>query len=296
MDFRPIDRAHVKEARQLALRGLLNYQPYIFDDSLAVGAGLSIVAGHLHDTPLVYCPDVKPEEVDADYLRRTFVRPEQKTEFFSANERMRRFYDGTIDQICSALGTPTGKSVLDVGCNSGYFPIAFARRGAAKVVGLDRVDYSSTINLLNKLSQTNVEFRHWSYDGNIDATEQFDLVMSVAVLVHLSDPLQHLAWLGATAQTALFVFTTCHDDDDYSIKYRAVNQYYKDRFPYCFDVCTLSRKLLRLSLERMGFTKIIEIATPADSMSESWGRLHFSALGMRENRHDFLSGDRAKIG
>ena len=40
MDFRPIDRAHVKEAGQLALRGLLNYQPYIFDGSLAVGAGL----------------------------------------------------------------------------------------------------------------------------------------------------------------------------------------------------------------------------------------------------------------
>ena len=106
---------------------------------------------------------------------------------------MRRFYDGTIDQISSALGTVNGMSMLDAGCNSGYFPIAFARRGASKVVGVDRVDYTSTINLLNKLSHTSVEFRHWSYDGGIEATERFDFVTSVAVLVHLSDSLQHLA-------------------------------------------------------------------------------------------------------
>lgn len=296
MDFRPVDRSHVKKARSLALRGLLNYQPFIFDDSLAVGAGLSIVAGYLQDTPLVYCPDVRAGEVDAEYLKRTIVRPEQKADFFAANERMRRFYDGTIDQVTAALGTMEGMSILDVGCNSGYFPIAFARRGASKVVGLDRVDYGGTIKLLNQLCGTHVEFRLWSYDGAVEATERFDLVTSIAVLVHLSDPLQHLAWLGSSARKALFVFTPCHDEDNYSIRFHAVNRYYQDRFPYCFDVCTLSRKLLRLAFERMGFTKMVEIETPAESMSAQWSRAHLGLLGIRENAPDSSAAGRAEIG
>jgi SAM-dependent methyltransferase len=272
----------IVQARKLAMRGQLNYQPYIFSEDLAVGSGLSIVAGHSKDVPSIYCPELKAEGPSADYLARELVRPEQKTEFFAANERMRRFYDGVVDQIAASLGTVKGLSVLDVGCNTGYFPVSFARRGAARAVGFDRVDYSDAVALLNGLCGTNVEFRPWSYDGSIKAEERFDLVLSVAVLVHLSDPLQHLAWLGSSAAKALFVFTPCRDDDDYSIRFHTVNRYYADQFPYCFDVTTLSKKLLRLSLEQMGFTKIVEIEVVEDSMPPAWSRVHLGLLGIRE--------------
>jgi SAM-dependent methyltransferase len=283
LDLRPVDSGRLERARRLALRGLLNYQPYIFDDTLAVGSGLSIAAGHRHDVPSIYCPNIEKGEASPDFIAREVARSEQHAVFFDANERMRRFYDGIIDQTVKFLGSVNGMSVLDVGCNAGYFSISFARRGASRVLGLDRVDYAETIALLNSLCKTSTQFRLWSYDGKIDAEERFDLVISIAMLVHLSDPLQHLAWLGASARKALLVFTPCHDDDEYSIKFHTVNRYYHDRFPYCFDVSTLSKKLLRLSLEQMGFTRIIDLKIVENSMPAHWANVHLGLLGIRES-------------
>lgn len=284
MDLRRAIRSprQIESAKHLALRGLLNYQPFIFADHLAVGSGLSVAAGFTHNPPSVYCPDAMAMADTNDYAASALAKPEQREEFFDANERMRRYYDSMVDQVVGGVGSLNGLSVLDVGCNSGYFPLAFAKRGAAKVVGLDRVDYSETITLLNSICGTDIAFRTWSYDGSVAASEQFDLVTSIAVLVHLSDPLHHLAWLGSSARKALFVFTPAHADDDYSIRFHTVNRYYTDRFPYCFDVSTISRKLLRLAFEQMGFTKVIEFQMPDNAMPAHWGRDHLGLLGLRE--------------
>ena len=70
---------------------------------------------------------------------------------FSANAAMRSFYDGMVDQIANALGPLNEFSVLDVGCNTGYFPLAFARKGARKATGIDRIDYTDSVDLLNEI-------------------------------------------------------------------------------------------------------------------------------------------------
>ncbi len=59
MDLRPLIKSarQIEVARRLALRGLLSYQPYIFSDTFATGAGLSILTGHLKDPPAVYCSE-----------------------------------------------------------------------------------------------------------------------------------------------------------------------------------------------------------------------------------------------
>lgn len=284
MDFRGLIRSasQVETAKRLALRGLLNYQPFIFDDGLAVGSGLSVAAGFTHNPPSIYCPNAIALAATNEFAATALAKPEQRAEFFAANDRMRRYYDSMVEQIVAGVGSLSGRSVLDVGCNSGYFPVAFARRGAARVAGLDRVDYSETIALINDICGVNIEFRTWSYDGSINAPEQFDLVTSIAVLVHLSDPLHHLAWLGSSARKALFVFTPVHADDDYSVRFHTVNRYYTDRFPYCFDITTISRKLLRLAFEQMGFTKVIEFQMPDNCMPPQWGRDHLGLLGIRE--------------
>lgn len=282
MQFHSLRPAQLAQARRLAFRGLLNYQPYAFEDGFSVGAGLSIVAGHNRDVPSIYCSRVGQEEAAPDFLARELVSPDQRLSFLDANERMRRFYDGLIEQTEEALGSVRNLSVLDVGCNAGYFGLSFARRGASPVLGLDRVDYSETIALLNNLCGTNMRFQSWSYDGQIGAGNQFDLVISIAMIVHLSDPLHHLAWLGSSARKALLVFTPCHDEAEYSIKFHTVNRYYRDSFPYCFDVCTLSKQLLRLSLEEMGFTRIVEMKVAGNSMPKNWADAHLGLLGIRE--------------
>jgi len=321
MDLRPLIKSarQIEDARRLALRGLLSYQPYIFSDSFATGAGLSILAGHLKDPPAVYCPDATADDTDPTFFAREFAKEEQRKEFFSANEAMRRFYDGMVDQIAAALGPLEDISVLDVGCNTGYFPLAFARRGARHAKGIDRIDYSPTVSLLNDICGTSVQFAPWNYDGSLAAFEQHDLVLSIAVLVHLSEPLRHLAWLGSSARKALMVFTPSHGaakwveshagtrpdtqpgfgstarealgtstalpaTPDYSIKYHAVNRYYVDaQFPNCFDITTLSEPLLRLAFEKMGFSRIVEITAARDTMPPDWADVHLGLLGIRED-------------
>ena len=300
MDLRPLitSKSQIEEARRLALRGLLSYQPYIFSDNFATGAGLSILAGHVTDPPAVYCADATANDTDPTFFAREFAKENQREEFFVANGQMRRFYDGMVDQIANAVGPLDDMSVLDVGCNTGYFPLAFARRGARKATGIDRIDYSPTVSLLNDICRTSVEFANWNYDGSLTAPEQYDLVLSVAVLVHLSEPLRHLTWLGSTARKALMVFTPCHDaihsptgsqtpggaPPDYSIRFHCVNRYYHDaKFPQCFDITTLSEQLLRLAFEKMGFTRVIEITAARDTMPTAWARRHVGLLGIRED-------------
>jgi SAM-dependent methyltransferase len=293
MDLRKkMRKDQVGRAKSLALRGLLNYQPFVFSDDLAVGAGMNIIGNERlrkAETPSIWCSSLTPQEAATDYAVRQVARPEVREDFLTANERMRRYYDDLVDKTEAALGSLKGFSTLDVGCCSGYFPISFALRGAKNVVGMDRVDYSQSIGLLNEICGTRVQFRMHSYDGSIKSNEQFDLVSSIAVLCHLSDPLQHLSWLGSSARKALLVFTPCDDVDNYSIRFRSVNRYYQDDFPYCFDMVTLSRKLLRLAMERMGFTKLIEIPVGATSMPADWQHLHLGLLGIRE-------GDAGRVG
>ncbi len=319
MDLRPLitSKSQIEEAQRLALRGLLSYQPYIFSNTFATGAGLSILAGHSRNPPAIYCADATANDTDPAFFAREFAKEEQREEFFAANEAMRRFYDGMVDQIAAAVGPIEEMSVLDVGCNTGYFPLAFARRGARQAKGIDRIDYSPTVSLLNEICGTSVQFGLWKYDDALAAFEQHDLVLSIAVLVHMSEPLRHLAWLGSNARKALMVFTPCHDASgsqahsstkkpglgvagradtpDYSIQFHSVNRYYEDaRFPHCFDTTTLSEPLLRLAFKKMGFTRVIEITAARDTMPPRWVGEHLGLLGIREDSSTLASPPREK--
>lgn len=64
MDLRRLvsSRSQVERAKKLAMRGVMNYQPFTFADDLVCGSGLSIVRGHGSNPPSIYCPDVRTGE------------------------------------------------------------------------------------------------------------------------------------------------------------------------------------------------------------------------------------------
>lgn len=80
----------------------------------------------------------------------------------------------------------SGKTVIDVGTATGYFAFEFVKRGAKRVVAIDK--YSTEIqDTANKLMGTNVEFIKkdlMNFDENF---EKFDLVFCSNVLQHVSD-------------------------------------------------------------------------------------------------------------
>jgi tRNA (mo5U34)-methyltransferase len=100
----------------------------------------------------------------------------------------------------------TGKSVLDIGCASGYFAIEMKRRGAGRVLGIDLREWAlEQGRFAAGHLGLEIEFRNMdAYDiGGLG--EDFDVVIFLGVLYHLRHPLLMLDLIRAHCrETMLF--------------------------------------------------------------------------------------------
>ena len=100
----------------------------------------------------------------------------------------------------------TGKSVLDVGCNAGFYSIQMKRRGAERVVAIDTDEqYLEQARFAAKVNNAEIEFRNLSVYRIADLRERFDLVLFMGVLYHLRHPLLALELLHEHAVGDLLV-------------------------------------------------------------------------------------------
>ena len=84
-----------------------------------------------------------------------------------------------------------GKSVLDIGCNAGFYSIEMKRRGASRVLGIDSDDrYLAQAQLASTtLGYSDIEFAKLNVYEVGALGERFDLVIFMGVLYHLRHPL-----------------------------------------------------------------------------------------------------------
>jgi tRNA (mo5U34)-methyltransferase len=83
-----------------------------------------------------------------------------------------------------------GRSVLDVGCNAGFYSIEMKRRGAGRVVGIDTdLGYLAQARFAAEVSGADIEFRRLSVYQVAELGERFDIVLFLGVLYHLRHPL-----------------------------------------------------------------------------------------------------------
>jgi tRNA (mo5U34)-methyltransferase len=84
----------------------------------------------------------------------------------------------------------TGKSVLDLGCNAGFYAFEMKRRGAARVVGTDTDRrYLAQARLASEVLGLEIELRELDVYRVAELGERFDLVIFMGVLYHLRHPL-----------------------------------------------------------------------------------------------------------
>jgi tRNA (mo5U34)-methyltransferase len=101
----------------------------------------------------------------------------------------------------------TGCSVLDIGCNAGFYAMQMKRRGAERVVGIDIVDdYLAQARFAAGVSGLEIEFRRLSVYDIGALRERFDLVVFMGVLYHLRHPLLALDLIHGHAAKDLFLF------------------------------------------------------------------------------------------
>jgi tRNA (mo5U34)-methyltransferase len=103
----------------------------------------------------------------------------------------------------------TGKSVLDIGCNGGFYSLELKRRGAERVLGIDPDPaYLAQARFAAEVYDLNIEFREMSVYDVADLKERFDLVLFMGVLYHLRHPLLALDRLSEHVVKDSFVFQT----------------------------------------------------------------------------------------
>ena len=86
-----------------------------------------------------------------------------------------------------------GKSVLDIGCNAGYYSIELKRRNAARVLGIDTEElYLNQARIARDELALDIEYRHCSAYDVLSLAEQFDVVLFMGLFYHLRYPVYAL--------------------------------------------------------------------------------------------------------
>jgi len=101
----------------------------------------------------------------------------------------------------------TGQSVLDIGCNAGFYSIEMKQRGATRVLGIDTDErYLDQARLAAEVKQADIEFRNLSVYDVALLEEKFDIVLFMGVLYHLRHPLLALDLIHDHAARGLLLF------------------------------------------------------------------------------------------
>ena len=104
----------------------------------------------------------------------------------------------------------SGKSVLDIGCNAGFYSVEMKRRGAERVLGIDTDErYLAQARLVaDTLGFDDIELRRLSVYDVAALGERFDLVIFMGVLYHLRHPLLALDLIREHVAGDLMLFQT----------------------------------------------------------------------------------------
>ncbi|MER9834520.1 TIGR04290 family methyltransferase [Mesorhizobium sp. M0145] len=101
----------------------------------------------------------------------------------------------------------SGKAVLDIGCNAGFYSIEMKRRGAGRVLGIDFDEaYLAQARFAAEVADCDIEFRQISVYDVGALHERFDIVLFMGVLYHLRHPLLALDLIREHVARDLMIF------------------------------------------------------------------------------------------
>jgi tRNA (mo5U34)-methyltransferase len=137
----------------------------------------------------------------------------------------------------------SGKTVLDIGCNAGFYSIQMKLRGASRVLAIDTdPDYLKQARFAAHTIGVNIEFAEMSVYDLGALGERFDIVLFLGVLYHLRHPLLALDLIREHVVRDLFVCQSMQRGDpnndlldaDYPFCERAI--FDRPSFPRLFFV------------------------------------------------------------
>ena len=173
----------------------------------------------------------------------------------------------------------SGQSVLDIGCNSGYFLFKMAERGAARLVGIDIMPFElAQGRFIAHWFDPPVELYQMSVYDIAQLRTSFDHVVFVGVLYHLKHPLYALEKVADVCNTTMYMATVIRgawgdyqtrddypvgevsvfDHPDFPRMYFIEKSYNGDPTNWWFATRSCLKAMLRVS----GFSPIADTAVP----------------------------------
>lgn len=108
-----------------------------------------------------------------------------------------------------------GQTVLDIGCNGGFYALEMKRRGAERVVGIDSEPlYLAQARFAAEVSGVELELHQLSVYDVAKLGEAFDLVLFMGVFYHLRHPLLALDLIHEHVARNLLVFQSMQRGSD----------------------------------------------------------------------------------
>jgi tRNA (mo5U34)-methyltransferase len=103
----------------------------------------------------------------------------------------------------------SGKSVLDVGCNAGFYSVEAKRRNASHVVGVDAMRREiMQADFARRALGLDIEFRCLSvYDLSVGSVGRFDVTLALGLIYHLKHLVLGLEKLAQVTKDTLIVET-----------------------------------------------------------------------------------------
>lgn len=127
----------------------------------------------------------------------------------------------------------TGKTVLDIGCNAGFYSMEMKRRGAERVVGIDTDEhYLRQARFAADVCGLEIGFVRMPVWQVAQLKERFDLVIFMGVLYHLRHPLLALDLIHEHVAKDLLLFQTMRRG---SLEVASVEPDYEITAPAPFD-------------------------------------------------------------
>ena len=144
--------------------------------------------------------------------------PELIQRMQSAYDELTSTRDGwQIQTLADRLGSLAGLSALDIASATGRMSFLLAERGATDVRGVEiRAEQVEQAQLVKRLAGSRfagVSFEHDPSSADSPTYrdgETYDLVLSMGLLYHLTDPIQHLRNLRRLTRKAALLHTLTH--------------------------------------------------------------------------------------
>jgi SAM-dependent methyltransferase len=158
----------------------------------------------------------------------------------------------------------SGKRVLDIGCNEGFFSLKMSERGAYVLGGdIDKLRIKKANFVQSILRRPNLEFKVIDiYSQEFQELDSFDLCICMGFLHRVPDPYSAVEAISSKVDTILFEWKTLkhgHHDEPYAyFTQKGVDgtDYYGTEY------WLLSYSALELILKRQGFKHFYRVDDP----------------------------------